>query len=165
MPSQYASHGPSRMTPTSYYTDSCSGRKPHPPDNKPQSHLQYTPLMGLTVRRWLFLHVSLGDQFIRRTRSALVSLERASLQLPRPSRYSVHLGFALEVTRSNADLVAENALLGQQLIILHRQVDKPRFTPADRFWLVLLSSRVLSWKEALLILKPDALLCRQRQGF
>jgi hypothetical protein len=65
---------------------------------------------------------SLVNRFIRRIASALVSLKHASLQLPQPCRYSVLLGSALDFTRSNAQLVAENALL--------RQVNKPRFTPA-----------------------------------
>jgi hypothetical protein len=74
-------------------------------------------------------------------------------------------GSALDITRSDAELVAENALLRQQLVILHRQVDKPRDTPTDRLWLVLLASRVHSWKEAILIVKPDTLLRWYRQGF
>jgi len=108
---------------------------------------------------------SLVNRCIRPIRSALLSLERASLQLPRPFRYSVLLGSALDITRSNAELVAENALLLQQLVILHRQVDKPRFTPTDRLWLVLLARRVRSWKEAILLLKPDTLLRWHRHGF
>jgi len=108
---------------------------------------------------------SLVDLFIRAVHSALLSLERASLQLPRPSRYSVLLGSALDFTRSNAQLVAENALLRMQLVILHRQVNMPRFTPANRLWLVLLASRVRRWKEAILIIKPDTLLRWHRQGF
>jgi len=108
---------------------------------------------------------SVVARIIRPIHSALLSLERASLQLPRPSRYYVLLGSALDFTCSNAQLVAENALLHQQLIILHRQVNKPRFTPADRLWLALLASRLRRWKEALLILKPDTLLRWHRQGF
>src|SRR3990170_9036933 len=109
---------------------------------------------------------SLVDRFIRRIRSALVSLEHAALQLTRPSRYSVLLGSALDFTRSNAQLVSENALLRQQLIILHRQViNNARFTPTDRLWLILLASRVRRWKEAILIFKPDTLLRWHRQGF
>jgi hypothetical protein len=69
---------------------------------------------------------SLVHQLIRRRFSAFAFLLRAALQLPRPSRYSVLLGSALDFTRSYAQLVAENALLRQQLIILHRQVGKPR---------------------------------------
>ena len=61
--------------------------------------------------------------------------------------------------------MAENALLRQQLIILNRQVKKPSFTPLDRFFLVVLASRLANWKQALLILKPDTLLRWHRQGF
>jgi len=105
------------------------------------------------------------DRFIRPLRSILPSLEQAYLHLTRPSRHSVVLATALDVTRSKAELVAENALLRQQLVILNRLVKKPRFTQADRLWLLLLASRVQSWKEALLILKPDTLLRWHRQGF
>jgi len=112
-----------------------------------------------------FCRSSLVDRFIRRMRSALLSLEHASLQLPRPSRYSVLLGSALDFTRSNAELVAENALLRQLLVVLQRPVDKPRFTPTDHLWLALLASKVRSWKEARLSLKPDTLLRWHRQGF
>ena len=108
---------------------------------------------------------SFVDRFIRHIHSALATLELASLHLPRPSRYSALLGSAFDITRTNAQLAAENTLLRQQLVILHRQVGKPRFTPTDRLWLVLLASRVRSWKEALLILKPDTLLRWHRQGF
>ena len=89
------------------------------------------------------------DRFIRPLRSILPSLEQAYLHLTRPSRHSVVLATALDVTRSKAELVAENALLRQQLVILNRLVKKPRFTQADRLWLLLLASRVQSWKEAL----------------
>jgi len=108
---------------------------------------------------------SFAHRFVHRIRSAWASMELACLHLPRPSRYSVVLATALDVTRSKAQLVAENALLRQQLILLHRQVSKPRFTPTDRLWLVLLASRVRTWREALLILQPDTLLRWHRQGF
>ena len=108
---------------------------------------------------------SLVDRFIRRIRSALASLQLASLHLPPPPRDSVLLGSALDFTCSNAQLIVENALLRQQLIILQRHSKKPWFTQTDRLWLVLLASRVRRWKEALLILKPDTLLRWHRQGF
>jgi putative transposase len=96
----------------------------------------------------------------------LVSLlEHGFLHLTQPSRHSIILSIATDLTRSQADLITENALLRRQLIILHRQVKKPSFTPSDRLWLVLLASRVRNWKEALLIFKPDTLLRWHRQGF
>ncbi len=75
------------------------------------------------------------------------------------------LSTAADLTRSKADLIAENALLRQQLIVLHRQVKKPSFSQSDRLWFVLLASRVKSWRNALLIFKPDTLLRWHRQGF
>ena len=92
-------------------------------------------------------------------------LEHTLLHITQPSCHSIVFSPAADLTRSKADLVAENARLRQQLIILHRQVKKPTVSPADRLWLVLLASRVKHWKEALLIFKPDTLLRWHRQGF
>ncbi len=85
-------------------------------------------------------------------------LEHTLLYLTQPSRHSLVLTTITDLTRSKAELIAENALLRQQLIILHRQIKKPAFSSSDRLWLVLLASRVKNWKEALLIFKPDTLL-------
>lgn len=62
-------------------------------------------------------------------------------------------------------IIAENALLRQQLIILNRQAKKLHFTQSDRLWLILLASRILHWKDTLLILKPETLLRWHRHGF
>jgi putative transposase len=71
------------------------------------------------------------------------------------------------LNRSKSELIAENALLRQQLIILSRQskLKRPQFSRLDRFLIMLLASRVSAWKQALLILKPDTLLRGHRQGF
>jgi putative transposase len=104
--------------------------------------------------------------FFARLISTLEStLEQAFLHFSRPARYSITLSTAADFPRSNTQLIAENALLRQQLIILHRQIKKPHFTRSDRLWLVLLASRVQYWKDTLLILKPDTLLRWHRQGF
>ena len=95
----------------------------------------------------------LGSFFMR-----LVStLEQAILHLSHPARYSITHSTAADFPRSKTQLIAENALLRQQLIILHRQIKKPHFTRSDRLWLVLLASRVQNWKETLLILEPDTI--------
>ena len=86
------------------------------------------------------------------------SLERVFLHLTQLTRHSIALSTLTDLTRSRSQLIAEKALLRQQLIILQPQVKKPRFTPSERFWLVLLASRVKHWKDVLLILKPDTLL-------
>jgi hypothetical protein len=38
---------------------------------------------------------------------------------------------------------------------LRRQVKRPHLYRRDRFWLLVLVSRVPSWKQALLIIQPD----------
>ncbi len=70
-----------------------------------------------------------------------------------------------DLVRSRPALVAENALLRQQLLILRRSVKRPRCTPTDRAFLVLLASRVRTWRQALLIVQPATLLRWHRQGF
>src|SRR6266536_1031887 len=68
-------------------------------------------------------------------------------------------GTLADLVRSRPALVAENAPLRQQLLILRRSVNRPRCTPADRALLVLLASRVRAWRQALLLVQPDTLLC------
>jgi len=60
------------------------------------------------------------------------------------------VGTLAELVRGQPALVAANAPLRQQALILRRSGKRPRRTPADR---------------ALLIVQPGTLLRRQRQGF
>ena len=83
----------------------------------------------------------------------------------RPHPDCVVLGVAADLVRSKRELVVENALLRQQLIVLRRQVNRPKCTPADRIRLVLLAGIVRSWKDALLLVKPDTILRWHRAGF
>src|SRR2546428_12583922 len=53
-----------------------------------------------------------------------------------PLSTSLMLGTVTDLFRSKSQLVAENALLRQQLIILRRQVKRPVYTRADRMVLV-----------------------------
>jgi transposase InsO family protein len=74
-------------------------------------------------------------------------------------------GTLRDLIRTKPQLIAENALLRQQMIVLNRSVKRPRLTTTDRSLLVLLASRVRTWKDALLIVQPDTLLRWHRQGF
>lgn len=112
----------------------------------------------------LFPISSLAKTVVDFIHSASNPVEQAFLDLTRPSRRSTVLGAALDITRPRAERISENALLRQQLILLHRQVKKPRFKQADRLWLVLLATRVQSWKSSLHVLKPDTPLRQHRQG-
>src|SRR4028118_1146962 len=75
------------------------------------------------------------------------------------------LATAVDPARSKPQLLAENLLLRQQLIVLNRSAKRPHFTRGDRCLLVLLASRLQSWKEALLIVKPETILHWHRKGF
>lgn len=87
------------------------------------------------------------------------------IALTNPAKNSPLPGAVFDLTKSNSQLLAENALLRQQLLALNRQVKNPKFTPRDRFVLVILASLVHNWKQVLLILQPDTLLGWHRQGF
>jgi hypothetical protein len=73
----------------------------------------------------------------------------------KPFTSSLPLGTLADLGRSKAELVAENALLRQQLIILKRQVKRPACTKTDRILLVLLARGVRAWKQTLLIIQPE----------
>ncbi len=79
-------------------------------------------------------------------------------QWTKPDNHTPVLNAALDLTRSKAELVMENALLRQQLIVLQRQVKRPKLTWRNRALFVLLASKLRSCKETLLIVQPDTLL-------
>jgi hypothetical protein len=62
-----------------------------------------------------------------------------------------------DLTRSKPELIAENAFLRQQLLILHRRVKHSQLNRSDRFWLLVLASRFAHWKQALVIIQPETL--------
>ena len=51
------------------------------------------------------------------------------LQWTRPANHSLLAGTFTDLTRTKTELLAENALLRQQLIILSRQVKRPASVP------------------------------------
>jgi len=84
-------------------------------------------------------------------------IQPASLPLP--------VAILADLPRSHSDLVAEIAMLRQQLIIVNRSAKKPVVTKPDRFWLVLFSHFNSLWKQSLLIVQPDTLLRWHRDLF
>jgi len=83
----------------------------------------------------------------------------------KPLRTSLPLATLTDLGRSKSELVAENALLRQQLIILRRQVKQPTCTKTDRVLLVLFARLVRMWQQALLIVQPDTVLRWHRELF
>ncbi len=83
----------------------------------------------------------------------------------KPLGTSLPLATLTDLGRSKSELIAENALLRQQLIILKRQVKRPTYTNTDRILLVLLARVVRTWQQTLFIVQPDTLLRWHRELF
>jgi hypothetical protein len=99
------------------------------------------------------------------TSMCLQSLQYRFVDWTKPSTPALLLGTVADQARSKSELVAENALLRQQLLILRRHVKRLACTKTDRMLLVLLARMVRTWKQALFIVQPDTLLRWHRQGF
>lgn len=74
-------------------------------------------------------------------------------------------GMGTDLLRGRAQLLAENALLRHQVVILRRSVQRPAATAAGRALLVLHAGRVRARREALLLVRPETLLRWHRAGF
>jgi hypothetical protein len=102
--------------------------------------------------------MSTGSQLAKRFHQPFIRWTKPALTPP-------FVGAVIDLTKTKPQLVAENAFLRQQLIVLHRHVQHPQCTPTDRFLLVVLSALVQNWKQLLLIAQPETLLRWHRQGF
>src|SRR6266536_1832608 len=97
--------------------------------------------------KWDSVAHSLSDSVM----ALLNGLVRNLLQ---PAHGSVVLASVTDLSRSKAVLIAENALLRQQLAILQRQIKHPRLTAADRLSLLFFARMVKTWQQVLLIVQP-----------
>src|SRR6266480_6152594 len=92
-------------------------------------------------------------------------LQERVLRWMKPMTTSLVLGTLADLTKGKAELLAENALLRHQLIILRRQIKRPVYRKTDRLLLVLLARMVRTWKQALLLVQPETLLHWHRELF
>jgi len=95
----------------------------------------------------------------------LHALQEHVLRWMKPPTTPLVIGALADLTRGKAELLAENALLRHQLLILHRQVKRPAYRKRDRLLLVLLARMVRTWKEALFLVQPETLLRWHRELF
>src|ERR1700682_3538178 len=73
---------------------------------------------------------------------------------------------AADLVRRRVDLVAENALLPQQLIVAERKLaGRVRWTPCQRFMIVLTARVAPAWRDAILLIQPATILRWHRAGF
>ena len=93
------------------------------------------------------------------------AVKRRLRQWTKPINDALVLGTAIAITHSKSELVLENALLRQQLIVLKRQTKRPKLAWRDRTLIVLLASKLRSWRQALVIVQPDTVLRWHRELF
>src|SRR6266849_6345720 len=86
-------------------------------------------------------------------------------RLTEPARPNLVTGTLADLPRSRAELLAENALLRQQLIVLRRNTKTPRLTWRERLSLVFPACWVPNWKQVVQIIQPETLLRWHREGF
>jgi len=110
------------------------------------------------------MHAHLLPRVTRLGRRLAQALEQRLLAVAKPGAPLLVAGALADLARGKPALIAENALLRQQLIVLNRQVARPRLTTRDRVVLVLLAGRTRLWRSTLLIVQPDTLLRWHRQG-
>src|SRR5260221_5477273 len=76
------------------------------------------------------------------------------------------VGLAADVVRRRAGLVAENALLRQQLIAAQRKIaGRVRWAPWQRFTMGLAARMAPAWRDAALLIQPATILRWHRAGF
>src|SRR3954467_15489861 len=89
----------------------------------------------------------------------------SGVRLDKTGDHSLVVGALQDLPRNKTDLMLENALLRQQLIVLKRKAKRPGLNGRDRLLMVLLSSKLQSWKQAVLIIQPDTILRWHRELF
>ena len=96
------------------------------------------------------------SQLTRCARNLWARLSSAASQffrrLTKPARPNLVTGTLADLPRSRAELLAENALLRQQLIVLRRTTKTPRLTWPERLSLLFLARWVPNWKQVLQII-------------
>jgi putative transposase len=95
--------------------------------------------------------------------SAVRRLHSAVRTTTRPT--SVLVGLVEDAFRSREELIAENALLRQQLIVAGRSSARPSFKAHERGLVVLFASFLRHWWSAVLLVQPETVLRWHRHGF
>ncbi len=78
---------------------------------------------------------------------------------------SSFLSFCLRFFRSRIQLQLEIIFLRKQLEILARTSTRPRLRPSDRIFFSVMTDVFSSWKETLLVFKPETVIRWHRQSF
>lgn len=128
-----------------------------------ESRVQLTPSILLVLTRQVLIFTKERFNFVgcvftlikQQICSSCRTLQAWFSRWLKPSTTSLVLGMLADMTRGKSELLAENALLRHQLIILRRQVKHPVYLKTDRFLLVVLARMAQTWKQALFLVQPE----------
>ena len=103
--------------------------------------------------------LSRPTRFAKRLRHRLAhAANQRCRRVPQPAHSNLVTGTLADRPGSRAGLLAENARLGQQLVVLHRQTKTPGLSWRDRLSVLLLTACRSNWKSILHSLQPETLL-------
>jgi hypothetical protein len=128
----------------------CAGYFLHPPHDRTGTRSE-RDLNGAAA---IAMIARVLTALVRRIRGVVAGIARrlhaAVREATRP-KSGVVVGLAADVLRSRDDLVAENALLRQQLIVAARARTRATFEPRERALIVFCASVVRHWRSAVLL--------------
>jgi hypothetical protein len=101
----------------------------------------------------------------QRIESVCQAVKQCLRRWTKPDNHDPLLNAAIDFTHTESELLLENMLHWQQLIVLKRQAKRPALTWRDRTLFGLLTSRLRTWKRALLSVQPHTLLRWHRDLF
>ncbi len=108
-------------------------------------------------------------ELVAAVKSAVTRCVRVAGELARrllkPVPTNVVAGIVRDAALAKSELVAENAMLRQQLIVVRRTTKRPALRSADRVLMVVLARLNRSWQSALHLVQPDTLLRWHRDLF
>ncbi len=87
------------------------------------------------------MFVNLMHQIKQAIQTSVEMLRKRLAASTKPTNTLLVRGSLRDLVRAKPQLIAESALLRQQLIVLNRSVKRPQLTKTDRSLLVLLASR------------------------
>jgi hypothetical protein len=92
--------------------------------------------------------------FVNACKSFFTHIKNQLKNITKPTTATIAVGALSDLPRSKPDLIAENAILRQQLIVLNRQVKRPQLTPGDRNRLVLMARLTRFWQTPAHFVRP-----------
>lgn len=107
-------------------------------------------------------------------RNALAKRIRRLIQLPkrllqelrqwsRPARVAAHA--IADIRKTKTELIADNALLRQQLLVADRHIKRALFTRSERTATAFFARFTRAWPDAMLLVRPDTVLGWHRELF